>query len=141
MSVSAQNGGPADVGLPAARLEWAWWTESKGDDRAPRALAEALGQVATTPDAARRFLDSVDDADAAFARERLLALRAALGVADDEVAPEETVEPPDDVEEGEKLKKRAERLEAARTRAASSVRKHLKALLVPAARGDAGKVD
>ena len=40
-------------------------------------LAEALGQVATTPDAARRFLDSVDDADAAFARERLLALRAA----------------------------------------------------------------
>ena len=104
-------------------------------------LAEALGQVATTPDAARRFLDSVDDSDAAFARERLLALRAALGVADDEVAPEETVEPPDDVEEGEKLKKRAERLEAARTRAASSVRKHLKALLVPAARGDAGKVD
>ena len=79
--------------------------------------------------------------DAAFARERLLALRAALGVADDEVAPEETVEPPDDVEEGEKLKKRAERLEAARTRAATSVRKHLKALLVPAARGDAGKVD
>ena len=58
-----------------------------------------------------------------------------------EVAPEETVEPPDDVEEGEKLKKRAERLEAARTRAASAVRKHLKALLVPAARGDAGKVD
>ena len=104
-------------------------------------LAEALGQVATTPDAARRFLDSVDDSDAAFARERLLALRAALGVAEDEVAPEETVEPPDDVEEGEKLKKRAERLEAARTRAASSVRKHLKALLVPAARGDAGKVD
>ena len=72
-------------------------------------LAEALGQVATTPDAARRFLDSVDDVDAAFARERLLALRAALGVAEDEVAPEETVEPPDDVEEGEKLKKRAER--------------------------------
>ena len=97
--------------------------------------------MATTPDAARRFLDSVDDADAAFARERLLALRAALGVAEDEVAPEETVEPPDDVEEGEKLKKRAERLEAARTRAASAVRKHLKALLVPAARGDAGKVD
>jgi hypothetical protein len=32
-------------------------------------------------------------------------------------------------------------LEAARTRAASAVRKHLKALLVPAARGDAGKVD
>ena len=40
-----------------------------------------------TPDAARRFLDSVDDSDAAFARERLLALRAALGVAEDEVAP------------------------------------------------------
>ena len=73
--------------------------------------------MATTPDAARRFLDSVDDADAACARERLLALRAALGGAEDEGAPEETVEPPDDVEEGEKLKKRAERLEAARTRA------------------------
>lgn len=105
-------------------------------------LAEALGQVAATPDATRRFLDSVDDTDAAFARERLLSLRAALGVAEDAPnAPEEAQEPPDDAEEGEKLKRRAERLEAARVRATQSVRKHLKALLAPASRGDAGKVD
>ena len=43
VSFSAEDGGSADVGLFEASIERAWWTESKGDDRAPRAPGRGPG--------------------------------------------------------------------------------------------------
>ena len=55
--------------------------------------------------------------------------------------PETADEPPEAADARDKLAKRALDLEAARDRAVADVRKHLKALLAPAARAGAGKVD
>ena len=109
-------------------------------------LAQVLAHLDNTPDAARKWLDDPEDADAGFAREKLLALRAALRVEatrkpPPEGAPEDATEPPDGADDGEKLKVLAARLEDARRTAAADCRKHLKALLAPAARAGAGKVD